>query len=70
MIPAFLAGAAAGYAIAIPVGAIAILILDTGIRRGPGRALVTASRPSARPQLGCGLPGVRLRSAFSASTSR
>lgn len=34
MIGAFLAGAAAGYAIAIPVGAIAVLILDLGIRRG------------------------------------
>jgi threonine/homoserine/homoserine lactone efflux protein len=31
---AFVAGAAAGYAIAIPVGAIAVLILDLGIRRG------------------------------------
>lgn len=34
MTGAFLAGAAAGYAIAIPVGAIAVLILYTGIRRG------------------------------------
>jgi arginine exporter protein ArgO len=34
MIPAFLAGAAAGYGIAIPVGAIAILIVETGLRRG------------------------------------
>ncbi len=34
MIPAFLAGAAAGYAIAIPVGAIAILVVETGLRRG------------------------------------
>jgi arginine exporter protein ArgO len=32
--PAFLAGAAAGYGIAIPVGAIAILIVETGLRRG------------------------------------
>ena len=31
---AFVAGALAGLAIAIPVGAIAILILDLGIRRG------------------------------------
>lgn len=30
----FLAGALAGYAIAIPVGAIAVLIVDLGIRRG------------------------------------
>lgn len=34
MITAFLAGAAAGYGIAIPVGAIAILIVETGLRRG------------------------------------
>ncbi len=32
--PAFLEGALAGYGIAIPVGAIAILIIDTGLRRG------------------------------------
>jgi threonine/homoserine/homoserine lactone efflux protein len=31
---AFLAGAVAGYAIAIPVGVIAVLILETGIRHG------------------------------------
>jgi threonine/homoserine/homoserine lactone efflux protein len=37
---AFLAGALAGYAIAIPVGAIAVLIIETGMRRGfgPGAA--------------------------------
>ncbi len=29
-----LAGALAGYAIAIPVGAIAVLIVELGIRRG------------------------------------
>ncbi len=34
MIAAFLAGAAAGYGIAIPVGAIAILIVEIGLRRG------------------------------------
>ncbi len=34
MITALLAGAAAGYGIAIPVGAIAILIVETGLRRG------------------------------------
>jgi threonine/homoserine/homoserine lactone efflux protein len=31
---AFVAGAIAGYAVAIPVGAIAVLIVETGIRRG------------------------------------
>jgi threonine/homoserine/homoserine lactone efflux protein len=34
MTDAFLAGALAGYAIAIPVGAIAVLIVELGIRRG------------------------------------
>ncbi len=34
MLSAFLVGAAAGYAIAIPVGPIAVLILRTGLRRG------------------------------------
>jgi arginine exporter protein ArgO len=34
VIPAFVAGALAGWAIAIPVGAIAVLIMETGIRRG------------------------------------
>lgn len=34
MIPSFLAGLAAGYGIAIPVGAIAVLIIQLGIRRG------------------------------------
>ena len=43
MIEAFLAGAAAGYAIAIPVGAIAILILDVGIRRGLRPALAAGA---------------------------
>jgi arginine exporter protein ArgO len=36
---AFMTGVAAGYGIAIPVGAIAILIMDVGIRRGFGPAL-------------------------------
>lgn len=34
MVAAFLAGAIAGYAIAIPVGAIAILIVEAGVQRG------------------------------------
>ena len=34
MITALLAGAVAGYGIAIPVGAIAILIVETGLQRG------------------------------------
>ena len=34
MIAAFVAGLAAGYGIAVPVGAVAILIVETGIRSG------------------------------------
>ncbi len=34
MLESFISGALAGYAIAIPVGAIAILIFETGLRRG------------------------------------
>ena len=34
MAASFVAGAIAGYAIAIPVGAIAVLIVEIGIRRG------------------------------------
>src|SRR5260221_3048361 len=34
VLAAFIAGALAGYAIAIPVGAIAVLIVETGVRRG------------------------------------
>lgn len=34
MVTSFLAGAIAGWAIAIPVGAIAVLIVEIGIRRG------------------------------------
>ena len=34
MIASFLTGAAAGYAIAIPVGVIAVLIVETGMRQG------------------------------------
>lgn len=43
MISTFLAGLAAGYAIAVPVGVIAILILETGIRRGLRVALAAAA---------------------------
>jgi threonine/homoserine/homoserine lactone efflux protein len=34
MLDAFVHGALAGYAIAIPVGAIAVLIIETGLQRG------------------------------------
>ena len=34
MLTAFLAGVVAGYAIAIPVGAIAVLIVELGLRQG------------------------------------
>ncbi len=46
MLASLLAGAAAGYAIAIPVGAIAILIVEIGIRRG-FRAAVAAGAGTA-----------------------
>src|SRR6516164_357499 len=34
MSAAFIAGVIAGYGVAIPVGAIAVLIVDAGLRRG------------------------------------
>ena len=37
-----MAGAIAGYAIAIPVGAIAVLIIQTGFRRGMAHGLAAA----------------------------
>lgn len=43
MIEAALAGAIAGYAIAIPVGAIAVLIIQTGIRHGLRQALAAGA---------------------------
>lgn len=43
MIEAAVAGLAAGYGIAIPVGAIAILIIHTGISHGLRRALAAAA---------------------------
>jgi threonine/homoserine/homoserine lactone efflux protein len=42
MLEAALAGAVAGYAIAIPVGAIAVLIIQTGFRHGFGNGVVAA----------------------------
>jgi threonine/homoserine/homoserine lactone efflux protein len=47
---AFLIGVAAGYAIAIPVGPIAILILRTGVRQGL-RAAATAGAGTATADL-------------------
>jgi arginine exporter protein ArgO len=43
MLNSFLNGALAGYAIAIPVGAIAILILETGLQRGFWHAIAAGS---------------------------
>lgn len=40
---AFLSGVVAGYGIAIPVGAIAILIIETGVRRGFATATAAAA---------------------------
>lgn len=39
----FLSGVAAGYGIAIPVGAIAVLIVATGIERGLGAAMMAGA---------------------------
>jgi threonine/homoserine/homoserine lactone efflux protein len=47
MITALMAGAVAGYGIAIPVGAIAILILETGLRRGFRLAAAAGSGAAA-----------------------
>ncbi len=46
MIAAFVAGLAAGYGIAIPVGAVAVLIVESGIRFG-GRTAVAAGAGAA-----------------------
>ncbi|MEO6351388.1 MAG: LysE family transporter [Candidatus Limnocylindrales bacterium] len=43
MIEAAIAGAIAGYAIAIPVGAIAVLIISIGIREGFGHGVAAAA---------------------------
>lgn len=43
MLNSFVNGALAGYAIAIPVGAIAILILETGLQRGFWHAFAAGS---------------------------
>jgi threonine/homoserine/homoserine lactone efflux protein len=43
LIEAALAGAGAGYLIAIPVGAIAVLIIHTGIREGFGHGVAAAA---------------------------
>lgn len=40
---AFVAGALAGYGVAIPVGAIAVLIIDTALRRGLGPGLAAGA---------------------------
>jgi arginine exporter protein ArgO len=39
----FIAGVVAGYGIAIPVGAISILIIDTALRRGLGQGLAAGA---------------------------
>jgi threonine/homoserine/homoserine lactone efflux protein len=50
LIEAALAGAVAGYAIAIPVGAMAVLIINTGLTRGM-RAGIAAGAGSATADL-------------------
>ena len=46
MLQALLAGAIAGHAIAIPVGAIAVLIIHTGLTDGLRHGLATVGRSS------------------------
>jgi threonine/homoserine/homoserine lactone efflux protein len=48
----FLEGLLAGYGIAIPVGGIALLILDTGLRRGFRRAFFAGAGASTADLLG------------------
>ena len=43
MTSAFVTGAVAGYAVAIPVGVIAVLILETGLRQGLRAALAAGA---------------------------
>jgi threonine/homoserine/homoserine lactone efflux protein len=43
LVEPLLTGAAAGYAVAIPVGAIAVLIVETGLRRGLRLGVAAAS---------------------------
>jgi arginine exporter protein ArgO len=52
---AFMTGVAAGYGIAIPVGAIAILIMDVGIRRGFGPAMSAGAGAATADFLYAGL---------------
>jgi arginine exporter protein ArgO len=52
---AFMTGVAAGYGIAIPVGAIAILIMDVGIRRGFGPAMSAGAGAATADLLYAGL---------------
>jgi len=47
MIGALLAGLAAGYGIAIPVGAVSVLIVETGLRLGFRSAPRTVPKTAA-----------------------
>jgi threonine/homoserine/homoserine lactone efflux protein len=47
LLEAVVAGAIAGYAIAIPVGAIAVLIIHTGIQHGLARGLAAGAGAAA-----------------------
>jgi hypothetical protein len=51
---AFITGVVAGYGIAIPVGAIAILIVEVGLKHG-FRPAFFAGAGAARPT--CSMPG-------------
>ena len=58
MLASFVAGAVAGYAIAIPVGAIAVLIVEIGIRRGFRTAAAAGAGAASADGLYAGLAAV------------
>jgi len=58
VLASFVAGALAGYAIAIPVGAIAVLIVEIGIRRGFRTAAAAGAGAASADGLYAGLAAV------------
>jgi len=62
----FWEGVLAGYGIAIPVGAIAVLIVDMGLRRGFGFGLMAGAGAATADFLYAGLAADSLREVFSA----
>ena len=58
MLESFLAGAAAGYGIAIPVGAVAVLIIELGLRRGFRPAIAAGAGAATADGIYASLAGV------------